>query len=155
MGISCCAWTTWGNCSFFLFYSLSSFSTFSFYVFVTLVVLFLGASLVCVNNLKRTADLVLWIPDSTWHSLYNLIVLKVWLNLTNLNMFQGQRWVVLSTGGNLSERCVLLNSWWSIWWLRWRWWRTETGCTDHDSLPRWTTRQMSPSLAGRVVLGLG
>ena len=41
---------------FFLFYSLSSFSTFSFYVFVTLTVLFLGASLVYVNNLRRTAD---------------------------------------------------------------------------------------------------
>ena len=48
-----------GTAAFFLFYSLSSFSTFSFYVFVTLTVLFLGASLVCVNNLKRTADLVL------------------------------------------------------------------------------------------------
>ena len=48
-----------------LFYSLLSFSTFSFYVFVTLTVLFLGASLVCVNNLKRTADLVLWFPNRT------------------------------------------------------------------------------------------
>ena len=37
----------------FLFYSLSSFSTFCLYVLVTLTVLFLflGASLVCVNNL--------------------------------------------------------------------------------------------------------
>ena len=48
-----------GTAAFFLFYSLLSFSTFSFYVFVPLTVLFLGASLVCVNDLKRTADLVL------------------------------------------------------------------------------------------------
>ena len=45
--------------TFFLFYSRSPFSTFSFYVFVTLTVFFLGASLVCVNNLKRRANLVL------------------------------------------------------------------------------------------------
>ena len=44
--------------------------------------LFLGASIVWVNNLKRTADLVLWFPDRTsvcthpWHS-----VLKPLLNL--------------------------------------------------------------------------
>ena len=69
-------------CFFFLFYSLLFFSTFSFYVFATLTVLylFLGASLVCGNNLKRTADLVLWFPHRTavcthpWHGhLYNLI----------------------------------------------------------------------------------
>ena len=52
--------------------------------------LFLGASIVCVNNLKRTADLVLWFPDRTsvcthpW-LLYNLIVLKASLNPTKLN----------------------------------------------------------------------
>ena len=42
----------------FLFYSLSSLSCFSFCVFVTLdsLFLFLSASLVCFNNLKRTAD---------------------------------------------------------------------------------------------------
>ena len=47
-----------GTAALFLFYSLSFFSTFSFYVFVTLTVLFLflGASIVCVNNLYRTAD---------------------------------------------------------------------------------------------------
>ena len=41
----------------FLFYSLSSFST-CLFMFVTLTVLFLflGASIVCVNNLWRTAD---------------------------------------------------------------------------------------------------
>ena len=59
-----------GTAALFLFYSLLSFSTFSFYVFVTLTVLpvflFLGASIVCVNNdLKGTADLVLWFPDRT------------------------------------------------------------------------------------------
>jgi len=85
---SYCAWTTLGNCSFFL-YSLSSFSTFSFYVFVPLTIFSLDASLVCVNNLKRTADLVLWFPDRTsvcthpWR-LYNLIVLKASLNTTKL-----------------------------------------------------------------------
>jgi len=43
----------------FLFYSLSSFSTFSFCLFATLTVLFLflGASLVYVNCLARAADL--------------------------------------------------------------------------------------------------
>ena len=37
----------------YLFYSLSSFSSFSFYMFVTLTVLFLGASLVCVNKSRE------------------------------------------------------------------------------------------------------
>ena len=47
-----------GELQLFLIYSLSSFSTCSFYVFVTLdsPILFLGTSIVCVNNLKRTAD---------------------------------------------------------------------------------------------------
>ena len=42
-----------GTAALFLFDSLSSFSTFSFFVFVTLTVLFLflGASIGCVNNL--------------------------------------------------------------------------------------------------------
>ena len=83
--------------------SLSSFSTFSFYVFVTLTVLFLflGAPIGCVNHLKRTADLVLWFPDSIsvcthpWHGrLYNLIVLKSSLNPSklkfNLNITFGE-----------------------------------------------------------------
>jgi len=72
MGISCCAMLILcqnyiGELQLFSFSSLSisSFSPFSFYVFVTLTVLFLGASLVCVNNLKRTADLVSWFPDRT------------------------------------------------------------------------------------------
>jgi len=74
-----------GTAALFLFYSLLSFSTFSFYMFVTLTFFFLGASLVCVNYLKRTADLVLWFPDKTAVSkhpwcLYNLILLKVSLN---------------------------------------------------------------------------
>ena len=46
-----------GTAAFFLFYSLLSFSTFSFYMFVQSYYFFLGATLVCVNNLKRTADL--------------------------------------------------------------------------------------------------
>ena len=56
-----------GTAALFLFYSLSYFSSFSFYMFVTLTVLFLflGASIVCVNNIKRTADLVLCFPDKT------------------------------------------------------------------------------------------
>ena len=62
---------------YFLFYSLSSFSTFSFYVFVTLTVLFLflGASIVCVNNLWRTADcLVIPRQDICAQRLNDLIV---------------------------------------------------------------------------------
>ena len=46
--------------------------------------------IVCVNNLKRTADLVLWFPDKTsvctlpWAGrLYSLIVLKASLNPNN------------------------------------------------------------------------
>ena len=74
----------------FSFYSLLSFSTFSFYVFVTLTVLLLGASLVCVYNLKRTADLVLWFPDRTSVCNSNtplmLIVLKASLNPTKLKL---------------------------------------------------------------------
>ena len=56
-----------GTAALFLFYSLSSFSAFSFYVFVTLTVLFLflGASIVCVNNLKMTANLALSFPGRT------------------------------------------------------------------------------------------
>ena len=47
-----------GTAAFYFTHYRPFFSTFSFYVFVTLTVLFLGASLVCVNN-QRTADLVL------------------------------------------------------------------------------------------------
>merc|ERR1719239_2070531 len=56
-----------GTAAIFLFYSLLSFYTFSFYVFITLIVLFLflGASLVCGNNLKRKADLSLCFPNRT------------------------------------------------------------------------------------------
>ena len=51
---------------------------------------FMGASIVCVNNLMRPADLVLWFPDKTsicihpWHQ-NDLIVLTVPLNPTKLN----------------------------------------------------------------------
>ena len=81
-----------GTTALFLFYSLSSLPTFSFYVFVTVTVLFLflGASIVCVNNLERTANLSLLFPDRTsacthpWHGrLYNLVVLKSSLTLPN------------------------------------------------------------------------
>ena len=64
MGISCCALlmlcrNNIGDCRFY-YYSLSSFSAFSFCVFVALsLFLFLGASIVSVNNLKRAAYLVL------------------------------------------------------------------------------------------------
>jgi len=77
--------------SFFLFFT--SFSTFSFYVFVTLtsLFLFLGASLVCVNNLKEDNRFSLLIPwqdiclytPLAW-SLYSLIVLKASLSPTKL-----------------------------------------------------------------------
>ena len=51
---SCSAGTTQGTAALFLFYSLSTFSDFSFmFVFLTVLFLFLGASFVCVNNLKR------------------------------------------------------------------------------------------------------
>ena len=56
---SYCARTTYmETAALFLYYSLSSFSAFSFCVFVILTVLFLflGASIVCVNNPRRTAD---------------------------------------------------------------------------------------------------
>ena len=77
---------------YFTHYHYRPLPLFSFYVFGTLTVLFLflGATIVCVNNVKRTADLVLWFPDKTtvctyhWR-LYNLIVLKASLNLTKLN----------------------------------------------------------------------
>ena len=84
---------------FSIFYSLSSFSSFSFYMFVTLTVLFLflGASIVCgYNNLKRTADLFLWFPDKTsvctphWHSVLKLpnvpTAVKALINL-NLGLY--------------------------------------------------------------------
>ena len=50
---------------------------------------FLGASIVCVNNLERVVDLVLWFPNKTsvcthpWHQ-NDLIVFPVLLNLTKL-----------------------------------------------------------------------
>ena len=48
-----------GTAAFFYFARYRPFN-FSFYVFLTLTVvfLFLGASIVCVNNLKMTTDLV-------------------------------------------------------------------------------------------------
>ena len=60
----CCAHNVpeqhWGTADLFLFYSLLAFSVF-FFVFVipTALFLLLGASLVCVNTLKSTSDLVL------------------------------------------------------------------------------------------------
>ena len=50
------------------------------------ILLFFVASIICVNNLKRTADLVLWTSICTlpWHQNY-LIVFMVPLNLTLLN----------------------------------------------------------------------
>ena len=58
----------------------------------SLTVLFLGASIVCVNNLKMTADWVLWFPDSDktsvcthhWHQ--NMFVLTVQLNFTRVKL---------------------------------------------------------------------
>ena len=88
-----------GTAAIFFFFknSLSSFSTISFYVFVTLTVLFLGASLACVNNLKRqqiescdslTGHLSVTHP---WR-LYNLIVLKASLNPTKLKLYLFHFW---------------------------------------------------------------
>ena len=53
-----------GAADLFPFYSLSSFSAVSFFVLVILTVLFLflGAAIVCVEILKRAADLVFVIP---------------------------------------------------------------------------------------------
>ena len=58
---------------------------FSFYAFVTLTVIFLfvGASIVCLSNLKRRAGLILCC-DSLRGRLYNLMVLKASSNLTKL-----------------------------------------------------------------------
>ena len=75
-------------------YSLSSFSavSFSMFVILTVVFLFLGVSIVCVNNLKRTVDSVLWFPDKTsvctqpWHQ-NDVIVFMVSLNLTKLKPY--------------------------------------------------------------------
>ena len=55
-----------GTADLFLFYLPSCFSPFSFCVVATLSFLFLffGASIVCVNKLKRAADLVLLFPDT-------------------------------------------------------------------------------------------
>ena len=53
--------------------------------------LFLGTSMDCVKNLKRTADFVLWFPDKTsvcthpWHQVA-VIVFTVPLNLIKLNI---------------------------------------------------------------------
>ena len=77
-------------------YSLSPFSAFSFCMFATLTVLFLflSASIVCFHNSQmRTAYLVLWFPDKTlvcthpWQN--DPIVLRVPLKLylTKLNSF--------------------------------------------------------------------
>ena len=77
---SCSAGTTQGTAALFLFYSLSTFSDFSFmFVFLTVLFLFLGASFVCVNNLKKAADLVLWSPYKTSVCTY------LWPYLTTLN----------------------------------------------------------------------
>ena len=84
-----------GTAALFLFYSLSSFLLCSFCVFVIQIVwfLFLRASTVCVNNLKRAAaDLVLWFPDKIsvcthpWDQKGRL-VFTVPLNITKLNIF--------------------------------------------------------------------
>ena len=77
-----------GTVVFFILLTIVLFHFF-FLCVCHLAVIFLGASLVCVNNLKGTADLVLWFPDRTavcTHSwpLYNLIVLKASLNPTKL-----------------------------------------------------------------------
>jgi len=56
-----------GTAAFFFFTHYRPFPLFLFICLSLLTVpfLFLGASIVCVNNLKRTADLVLWFPDMT------------------------------------------------------------------------------------------
>ena len=61
------------------------------FVILRVLFLFLGASIVCVNNLKRAADLVLWFLDNTsvcthsWHR-NDLIVLTVLLYLNKLKL---------------------------------------------------------------------
>ena len=56
-----------GTVAFFLHFSLSSFSALTVCVFASLTVLllFLGASIVCVNYLMRTSDLILGFHDGT------------------------------------------------------------------------------------------
>jgi len=83
-----------GTAAFFYF---TLYRPFPLFLFMCLshwqsLFLFLGASLLCVNNLKRTVNLILWFPDRTsvcthpWGGhLYNFIVLKASLNLTKLN----------------------------------------------------------------------
>ena len=88
--------------------TIPSFSAFSFCMFVILTVLFLflGASIVCVyKNLKRTADLVLWFLDKTFVCTHqnDLIVLTVPLNrtkleshfLVNLEIISQESWFIL------------------------------------------------------------
>ena len=90
----CCAYTVLERhretAALFLVYSLSSFSAFSFCLFVTLTVifLFLRASILCVNNLNRLEDLVLWFPDRIavcTHPWYLLVFLTLKKNYNNFS----------------------------------------------------------------------
>ena len=53
-----------GTAALFLFYSRSSFSIFSF-MCLSLWQSYFFSWVPCINNLKRTADLILWFPDRT------------------------------------------------------------------------------------------
>jgi len=102
MGISCCEMLIlcWNNLGELLIYfCFTNYRPFQLFLFVclfvlTLDIIFLGASWVCVyKNLKRTADLAfLWFSDKTsvcthpWHQ-NELIVFMVPLNLTKLNIY--------------------------------------------------------------------
>ena len=67
----------------FAFYLLSSFSAFFYCVSHSdSPISFLGACLVCVNNLKRTVDLVLRFPDRTSVCTHPCLIV---LNLTKIN----------------------------------------------------------------------
>ena len=93
MRFSYCVGTTLVTAALFLFY-FTHYRPFLKLFFgcytLTALLLFLGTSIVCVNNLMRTADLVLWFPDITsvcthpWHQ-NHIKVFMVQLNLTILS----------------------------------------------------------------------
>ena len=115
MGISCCNIVLEphrGTAASFFFTHYRPFPPFLFYVFVTLTVLFLGASLVYVNDLKRTADLVLWFPDRTaacTHSVESVV--KSYSTKLNYSWLDIHYWRVLMASRLDLLRCVLIASW--------------------------------------------
>jgi len=97
MGISCCVMLILcqnNKGELQLYFYFTHYRPFPLFLFMCLslwqsLFLLLGASIGCVNNLKSTADLVLWFPDRTsvcthpWHQ-NDFIVFMVPSNLTKL-----------------------------------------------------------------------